>query len=107
MATVDETFPGQFAVHVKGAPEAVLDLGTSLATPDGATRKLTAADRDQVATLLDEFARAGLRVLSVADRKLPALPATGTHGPADLTRPGLETGVQCRDCQGSRNPDRS
>jgi potassium/sodium efflux P-type ATPase len=77
MATVDQTEPDRSVAFVKGAPEAVLERCETLAAPDGGTRPLTAADKDQVAALLASLAADGLRVLALADRELTALPATG------------------------------
>jgi magnesium-transporting ATPase (P-type) len=77
MATVDQTDPDRLVVFVKGAPEAVLERCETLATPDGGTRPLTAADRDRVAALLTELAADGLRVLALADRELTTLPSAG------------------------------
>ena len=105
MATVDETEPGRFAAFVKGAPESMLERCDTLATPDGGTRPLTAADRDQVAALLADLAADGLRVLAVADRALPALPTTGSDHRE--WREGVENGLRLLGVVALADPPRA
>ena len=64
MATYHETDGGLF-VAVKGAPEAVLDACTAVATPDGPTH-LTDDDRAAWHQNSEEMAADGLRVLALA-----------------------------------------
>jgi Ca2+-transporting ATPase len=64
MATYHETDDGLF-VAVKGAPEAVLDACTTVATPDGPT-DLTDDDRAAWDHKSEEMAAEGLRVLALA-----------------------------------------
>ncbi|OHV32284.1 cation-translocating P-type ATPase [Pseudofrankia sp. EUN1h] len=105
MTTVDETAPGRFAAFVKGAPEAVLERCETLATPDGGARPLAAADRDQVAALLAALAADGLRVLAIADRELPALPATGPDHRE--WRDGVESGLRLLGVVALADPPRA
>lgn len=59
------------SVATKGAPEAVIALCSRVATPEGAERRLTDADREHLTGVVDGYARHGLRVLAVAHRALP------------------------------------
>jgi calcium-translocating P-type ATPase len=70
MSTVDERKDGGLTVHVKGAPEEILERSTTIG---GRTnhRPLTEADRRTVVEVLDRYAAQGLRVLAVARRRLP------------------------------------
>jgi calcium-translocating P-type ATPase len=70
MSTVDEREDGGITVHVKGAPEEVLERSTMIGGPDDHV-PITAADRDAVLQVLERFASDGLRVLAVARRRLP------------------------------------
>jgi len=99
MATVDERAPGRLVLAVKGAPEAVLDRCTCLATTAGSTtatadtrsagtRPLGPAELVAVRRCLDAFAADGLRVLAVADRELAAVPA------ATVSRDELESDLR-------------
>ncbi|HST40875.1 MAG TPA: cation-transporting P-type ATPase [Conexibacter sp.] len=68
MTTIDE-LDGTRWVHVKGAPDRLLDLCTTVA--DGSrTRELNAADRATVERAVERYAGQGLRVLAVARRPL-------------------------------------
>ncbi|MGE5690235.1 MAG: cation-translocating P-type ATPase [Pseudomonadota bacterium] len=70
MSTVDERRDGGITVHVKGAPEEVLERSTMI----GGARDhvpLTDADRREVLAVLERYAALGLRVLAVARRRLP------------------------------------
>ncbi len=57
--------------YVKGAPKEVLDLCVSVFA-NGEALKLSAELREKVMSANDEMARAGLRVLAMAQRALPA-----------------------------------
>jgi Ca2+-transporting ATPase len=57
--------------YVKGAPKEVLDLCTRLEL-DGKELPIRAEFRAQVMAANDEFARNGLRVLAMAQRRIPA-----------------------------------
>ena len=70
MSTVDEV-GGKLAVHVKGAPEALLPRCASLAGADGSDVELEDEMRGRIAAQVEEFADRGLRVLALADRELP------------------------------------
>ena len=70
MSTVDEREDGGITVHVKGAPEEVLERSTMIGGPGD---HVPIADRDRRAVLatLERYAADGLRVLAVARRRLP------------------------------------
>jgi calcium-translocating P-type ATPase len=69
MSTLDER-DGSVWVDVKGAPEAVLARCTRTLTADGEEQPLAGGDRERVGARVDEYARAGLRVLALARRRL-------------------------------------
>ena len=70
MSTFDE-FDERTVVSVKGAPEAIIPLCSSVAAPDGAIRPLTESDRNALAEFVSRKASSGLRVLGVASRAWP------------------------------------
>ncbi len=70
MSTLDER-DGEVWVDTKGAPEAVLTRCTGTLTADGEQEPLTDGDRELVGARVDAYARAGLRVLALARRRLP------------------------------------
>ncbi|MCS7289406.1 MAG: cation-transporting P-type ATPase [Roseiflexus sp.] len=65
----------RFVVYVKGAPKETLALCTFFAAGDS-VQPLDEMHRAQILAANDQYARAGLRVLAVAQRTLPATPAT-------------------------------
>jgi magnesium-transporting ATPase (P-type) len=65
MATLDELPDGQRMIHVKGAPDRILDRCVAEQTADGATRAL---DRAAWGARVDELSDQGLRVLAAAQR---------------------------------------
>jgi Ca2+-transporting ATPase len=69
MSTVHRSPAGQCA-YVKGAPNDVLELSTSIWL-DGQAVPLSAALRAQVVAANDDYARGGLRVLAMARRSMP------------------------------------
>jgi calcium-translocating P-type ATPase len=69
MSTVDEVDGGLW-VHVKGAPETVLPLCTTVLQGSGAVQPLSTPQRAQLDQIVDTQARRGLRVLAVAQRCL-------------------------------------
>nr|WP_272956183.1 cation-transporting P-type ATPase [Actinopolymorpha rutila] len=69
MSTVDERDSGVW-VDVKGAPEALLPHCARLAEDNGESRPLSSGLRHEIGELVDSYARAGLRVLAVAERRL-------------------------------------
>ncbi len=71
MSTVDERADGGLTVHVKGAPEEVLERSTMIGGLDD-HRPMTEADRQAVLAVLERYASQGLRVLAVARRRLTA-----------------------------------
>ncbi len=92
MSSVDATDDGSgLVVHVKGAPEAILERCGSILGPDGTTRPLGPDDVGAVSRALAGYAAEGLRVLGVARRTLPntALPERRRDAEADLCFLGL------------------
>jgi magnesium-transporting ATPase (P-type) len=97
-AVVDEDGP---VLRLKGAPERVIELSTSMATQDG-TREL---DVEEVHAAANEMADRGLRVLAMAQRRLDVVPdadappepsglvLTGLVGMQDPPRPGVRDSV--------------
>jgi magnesium-transporting ATPase (P-type) len=71
-STVDREPAGGtgLVLHVKGAPEAVLERSTGTLGDDG-VRELDAAARTLLADRVQDLTRQGLRVLAVARRDLP------------------------------------
>lgn len=69
MSTVHRTGTGSIA-FVKGAPGETLALCTSMVR-NGAERPLDDGERRQIEKAIDDYARGGLRVLAVAERRLP------------------------------------
>jgi magnesium-transporting ATPase (P-type) len=70
MSTLDER-DGGIWVDTKGAPEAVLTRCTGTLTTGGEQKPLTDGARELVGAKVDEYARAGLRVLALGRRRLP------------------------------------
>jgi len=71
MSTVDER-DGQLWVDAKGALEALAPRCTRIVWSDGEERPLGPSERTEVERLADAYASQGLRVLGVAQRRLPA-----------------------------------
>jgi magnesium-transporting ATPase (P-type) len=69
MSTLDAREGGVW-VDTKGAPEAVLARCTSALTADGKEQALDAEQRKRMEAKVDAYARAGLRVLAIARRRL-------------------------------------
>ncbi len=89
MSTVDER-GGSNWVDAKGAPETVLPRCGAIGV-DGDVRPLDPEGRSELEGQVDEYAREGLRVLAVAERKLAdgELPETRETAEAELTLLGL------------------
>lgn len=79
-----------FVAYVKGAPKEILSLCTRLQL-DGRNGPLSASQRAQIIEANDDYARAGLRVLAVAQRVFQERPVRWTPEMAehDLTFLGL------------------
>jgi calcium-translocating P-type ATPase len=91
MSTVDER-DGRLWVDAKGAPEALAPRCTRLLGAGGEERTLDAAARADVERRVETYAAAGLRVLAVAQRELPAdaqPPARREDAERDLCLLGL------------------
>jgi len=71
MATADKTPDGRHVVHVKGAPDRLLDRSVHELGPDGAHRVL---DRVWWERQIEELSGEGLRVLAAARCNTPAAP---------------------------------
>lgn len=103
--TVRSDYTGRRILYVKGSPDALIDMSTSLAEAHG-TRPL---DRDDVEAANHEMASGGLRVIATAARLLPddevlddplptptGLTLLGLSGMTDPPRPGVVEAI--RDC---------
>lgn len=88
MSTVDLETSGAIAVHMKGAPEAVLPCCSHLATIQGPD-PLTADQRSAVMTLVAGLAEEGLRVLAVARRSVDQPPSGREEAESGLCLLGL------------------
>lgn len=79
-----------FVAYVKGAPKEMLALCTSFAVGNS-IQPLDETQRAHILAANDQYARAGLRVLAVAQRLLNAMPASfeAEHIERDLTFLGL------------------
>ncbi len=84
MSTIHQTSPRERVAYVKGAPKEVLALCTRVLN-NGQERALDDGTRAQIVAANDEFARAGLRVLAVAQRSLPAQAASLSAYTSDVT----------------------
>lgn len=69
MSTIHQR-PGGREIYVKGAPRELLALCTRIAV-DGLERPLDDDLRAQIESAVDDYARAGMRVLGVAGRRIP------------------------------------
>ena len=85
MATVNET-DQEFVMWVKGAPEAVLELSSSIHQDGGADEALTSGKFANWKARTDEMASRGMRVLAVARRNVSSPEDAGY---SDLTFLGL------------------
>jgi len=85
--TTLHTLDGRLALHVKGAPEAVLPL-CAFADAEGGARPMSAADREAIAREAGALADRGLRVLAFA-HSAPAARAELASLERELTFAGL------------------
>ncbi|MCC5947090.1 MAG: HAD-IC family P-type ATPase, partial [Nitriliruptoraceae bacterium] len=91
---VDEDGPVQ---RVKGAPERIVERCTHVGTADGPV----AIDPDEILTAAASMARDGLRVLAMAQRRLPADVGVDPNDP-----PAVE-GLTCTGLIGMQDPPRA
>ena len=70
MSTVDAEEDG-LVVHTKGAPEGLLPRCTTVFGVDGEEAQLDNGERARIGEQVDRFAAEGLRVLALAERRLP------------------------------------
>jgi calcium-translocating P-type ATPase len=71
MSTLDPV-GGGLVLHTKGAPEALLPLCASILDRDGRPAPLQDGEREEISARVEGSARAGLRVLAFAERRLDA-----------------------------------
>ncbi|RRO14088.1 cation-transporting P-type ATPase [Saccharopolyspora rhizosphaerae] len=88
MTTVDH-LASRYVAHVKGAPEEVLPRCTSARGAGGVVRQLTGQERSRLLDVVNEMAGRGLRVIAVARRDFPELPADRERAESDLCLFGL------------------
>ncbi|GAB6939529.1 cation-transporting P-type ATPase [Isoptericola variabilis] len=104
MATLDRDADGGLVVHLKGAPDRVLDRCTTQTAPDGTGQPI---DRAFWEAQIDEIGGRGLRVLAAARGPAPSGPLAdsltglelcGLVGIVDPPRPeAIDAIAQCRD----------
>ncbi|HWV76877.1 MAG TPA: HAD-IC family P-type ATPase [Isoptericola sp.] len=104
MATLDRDADGGLVVHLKGAPDRVLDRCTTQTAPDGTAQPI---DRAFWEAQIDEIGGRGLRVLAAARGPAPSGPLAdsltglelcGLVGIVDPPRPeAIDAIAQCRD----------
>jgi len=70
MSSIHTNSKSQLIAYVKGAPKETLELCNKIYL-NGKVETLTAEQKDQILAQNDQFARAALRVLALAYRKLP------------------------------------
>jgi Ca2+-transporting ATPase len=99
-AVVDERGP---TMHLKGAPERVLELATSMAR-EGSTVPL---DRDAVLAAAAEMAGRGLRVLAMASGPLREELATTADGAPDAERAPEPSDLVLTGLVGMQDPPRA
>ena len=85
MATFHKAASG-YRVAVKGAPEAVLEIATHVASSEGEAETLSGQGRDEWAERVEALAEQGYRVLAFAERQVDS---ADTDPYADLTLLGL------------------
>ncbi len=89
MTTVDHEADDAQWLHSKGAPLELLDRCELVRTAAG-DRPLDAAARSQIETAFEDYARSGLRVLGLAERRVERdAPADRDHAEVGLTFLGL------------------
>ncbi|WP_454043668.1 cation-translocating P-type ATPase [Cellulosimicrobium sp. Marseille-Q8652] len=96
MATLDADPAGALHVHVKGAPDRVLDRCTTQTGPDGRTAPL---DRDLWEQQIDALGARGLRVLAAAR-------TTAAEGTSTLDADDVATGLELCGLVGIVDPPR-
>ena len=79
----------QIWAHTKGAPEEVIDRCSRLLDPAGRAVPIGEAERERLQAQVNAFAARGLRVLAVARRSLPGIPAARSAAERDLVFLGL------------------
>jgi calcium-translocating P-type ATPase len=87
MATVDAD-GGRLWVNVKGAPESILELCSSVISARG-TVPMDRAHLAEIEAAVGSYADRGLRVLAVARRETDGTPSTREEAERDLTLLGL------------------
>ncbi|MFW5868591.1 MAG: cation-translocating P-type ATPase, partial [Armatimonadota bacterium] len=104
MATIHEA-EGGYRVAIKGAPEAVLEISTTIFTPDG-EQDLSDDRRQEWVDRTEDLAAEGLRVLAMAQKQMQdregevyeAATFLGLVGMIDPAREGVADAIQrCQD----------
>ena len=78
---------------VKGAPESLIPLCTTITEWDGTTRPLTPQDRARLSQVLSDMAQQGLRLLALASKPVATADVSLPEAESDLSFLGL-TGMQ-------------
>jgi Ca2+-transporting ATPase len=84
MSTVEQT-PNGLVVHVKGAPDEMLENCTSYVDESGAICEVTEAFRTRITRLLENECVMAYRTLAVAYKLVQAEPETAEEAESDLT----------------------
>jgi calcium-translocating P-type ATPase len=100
LAIVDERGP---VLHLKGAPERVIDLVTTMQRGDTSVP----VDRAAVLAAAEEMAARGLRVLAMASAPLPAPLATTDDGSPDPDRAPEPSALRLTGLVGMQDPPRA
>ncbi len=104
MATIHEA-EGEYRVAIKGAPEAVLEISTTILTPDG-EQDLSDDRRQEWLDQTEDLAGEGLRLLAMAQKQMQdregevyeAATFLGLVGMIDPAREGVADAIQrCQD----------
>ncbi len=88
MTTIHKTSEGDRVAYVKGAPDVILKLCTSL-YDNGAKREMTEKDREKLLLVNDSYAKDALRVLGAAYKKLDHMGDFTEDSERDLVFVGL------------------
>jgi Ca2+-transporting ATPase len=97
MSTINAAPDGGRRCWVKGAPETLIPLCTTITEWDGQTRPLTAQDRGRLVQVMNELAQVGLRLLALAGKEVET---------PDLTQAQAEAGLSFLGIAGMMDPPR-
>ncbi len=93
MSTLNAAPEGGVCCWVKGAPESLIPLCTTITEWDGKTRPLNPKDRAQLSQMLSEMAQTGLRLLALAYKPVDTPDLSLTEAENNLSFLGM-TGMQ-------------